>query len=220
MKLLTRFLEEKIEDIKNKSKFYDIFNWTYKKEIKKLIEETFEKHFKINHRLIDSKKTYIDVSFPVIGSVYYIEISLFDRKGNNIFDIDPEGFFDKALFLQIYKKKDKWNIYAFKLYLKEEYRNKGIGKEIVKTVKKVINKLSIIKNIEIEAADQGRCVWSRLKGCEFKSSTDERKLLYKYKNWCEKFNKKFNNPKKPLDYPCEFLNSEYSLTYIWYLVPI
>lgn len=120
----------------------------------------------------------------------------------------------------VYEKNKKWFIGSGHLYIKKEYQNKGIASSILKSINSVLLKLNV-SYMEIEADDMGRYVWSRLEKCEFNTNIQYSIVLKGYNKW-----KSYNNisdkriPKLPKDFPKEYLLSEFSPQFIWYVVPI
>ncbi len=217
---------EKLEDIPKgiKKKWYDIFNMQLRKSLRSEFKRIFDKYFKLKHPLIDSKKTKIDVSLPLIGYTYHVDIRLYDRKGNLIFDMNhPDNYLAHPLNVQYMRKNNKWEPYYHSLFLLPEYQNKGIGKKVVIELNKCTKELQNTKTVYYQGVSIGRYMISRIKGSQFKNkigrwSADH--VDINYKNWCYKNDKEYKKLTKPMDYPKEYLISRDAPEFIDYLVPI
>jgi hypothetical protein len=218
---MKNIITEKLEDISSsiKKKWYDIFNMKLRKAFVKEIEEVFNKNFKVNHPIIDNKKTKINVSLPLIGYTYWIEITLYDKKGNEIIDYNhPDNHGKEPLVVQIMKKGNRWSIYYHTLFLKLEYQKKNIGSKIISSLNKCMKILQNTKEVYYQGVNIGRYFISRIKGVRFKNSHDQ--VDKNYKKWCniEKIDYKRKN--KPSEYPKEYLISKIAPEFIDYMVPI
>jgi len=217
------FLNEKLEDIKineKDRKWYDIINKKVKERYKSEIEKIFAKNFKINHKLIDSKKTIIEVKPSLLRMLFDVQINLFTKKGESIHD---KGIFsDIPLSFHIYKKKNKWNVYFSTFFVKDQYQNQGLSKVVLTEVKKVLRLIQNQREMLVRAVDVGVYAWSRVEGTRFVSESDHKILQKLYEDWDRKVNKNLNPKKlkKPKDYPKEFLLSEdYAPIMFPYIIP-
>lgn len=205
-------------------KWYDVFNIKLRKILQKEIEDVFLKYFMVNHNLIDNSKTKIDVSLPLVGYFYYVNIQLFDRQKKSIIDkYHPSNTMMDDLVIQIGRVQKKWEAYYHTLFLKKEYQNKGIASAIIKSLDYCVKKLVDKKEVYYQATDVGRYMVSRIKNVRFKEKRgkySEDHVDKQYKKWCELNNIVYKKLNKPNEYPKEYLLSNIAPEFIDYIVPI
>jgi len=220
-------IQEKLEDLKiPKKKWYDIINMKLKKLYQKEIKRMFENNFKFNHPMIDSRKTKITVTAPLVGYNFWVIIHFYDKAGKDIIDYKhPSNTLNEPYTIQLLREKNgKWTPYYHTLFLKKQYQGKKIGSGIIKATNEVVRKLQNTKFAYYQSTNIGRYAFSRVPGVKFK---DERgtccshdKVKSRYLEWCRSKNLSCRPGRKPSDYPKEFLLSRKAPEFIDYLVPI
>ena len=215
------FLNEKLEDIKideKDRKWYDIINKRVKDKYKSEIEKIVVKNFKINHPIVDNKKTTITVKYALFRMLFDIQIFLFTKTGENI---HSSLFTPTPLSFHIYKKNDRWNVYFSTLFIKEKFQNQGISKKIMAEMQKILRLIQNQREMEVQAVDVGIYAWSRVKGCKFENEDEHKIMQNEYEIWDREVNNNLKTKilKNPSDYPKEFLLSDNSPGIIAYRIP-
>jgi len=150
----------------------------------------------------------------------HAHVSIRDPEGKN--PVSDEGFSHGTIDASLRKKlfRKRWDMEGNALYLKPEYRKKGIGSAALGALQEAARDLGVEK-ITLQADEQGKAAWSRIPGIQFQP--EERRLVHgDYQHWRKK-HKGPDVPKgaPPAAYPKEFLKQwDGGFLFIGYELPL
>jgi len=224
MFLSEQYLTEKLEDIRVDKKWYDLFNTKLKKALLKETEMVFLKHFRLSHPIIDSRKTSMIFDHQILGVSISVTIVLYDKFGNRIMyeSEDFPGQDQFAVYLKRNKKSGRWSIEYYNLNVKEEYRNKGIERQLMQSVNKCVKILQNERTVTLETMDDERYFISRMPGVRF-ADGDPYGIIgvqKAYKYWCRRNKIPYEILTLPSEYPRDFLTSKHAPPFIEYVINI
>lgn len=214
--VIRELLERRLEDISfKKEHFLDIFRRETRKAVKELLTKEASK-LRINHRLVDNRKTTVVVDDPSLlpGTriLLNVDISIYSRDGKSLTDT--------PINVQFSHNKGNWSIYAHTLFIRNDLQKQGLGKAVMNALRILIRKVSLVRDVLISAESTGRYAFSRIPGCRFETPSYARKVNTGYKQWCKTTKVACEVTSKPSDYPKNYLLSNYAPAYINYLVPV
>jgi GNAT superfamily N-acetyltransferase len=218
----TTLLAGILERLKVKRKWWDLLNLKLRRAIRDELQKIYE-GLVFRHPLIDNSKNKVTVSLPLVGYNFFVDVWLYDKKGNLIIDLEhPSNLANDVLEVQYQLIRGKWNVYYHTLFLKHEFQGKGIGKAIGQALNSASRQLQDSKRAHIQATDVGRYAFSRIPGVVFYNKRTNNAVEQGYLKWLTHQNK----PSVPVEhrvpssYPKEYLLSHDAPEFIDYLVPI
>lgn len=202
-----------------KGAWYDFLKLKAKEKIEIEIKEVFGKHFQVHHRFIDNSKTEIEVLPPLAGSEFIVKLFLYNKDKVLVSASSVDGTFDNALTFKINRRSDgKWQVSGGTINLKPQYQKKGVGAAIHRAVIETVNRLTNLKELDVNAIKVGRYTWSRVPGAKF---VDPKDIHVRYLRWVKSREDKAEAIiGKPATYPKRFYLSRFSPHTIGYVVPI
>lgn len=207
-----------VEELEKTSGVLSDTSWGSRQEVfRKELEKQLNKELGGKVDPVEAKR------HPIIGRLLGSSVTSKLTKGGK--PILEEGGFSfeeigasvkKAPFLK------KWDVVGDALYLKPEYRRKGIGSSAMRAIKQTAKNIGA-SNIDIMAEEEGKAAWAKIPGVDFGGSIKD-EVHPAYEEWRGKHGgPEVKKGAKPSEYPSEFLMNfepSHELGMISYRIPV
>jgi len=188
------------------------------KVLREHLEKAIPQHLP-EHTKLHKVETYRGLGFMSPKATIHLRTD----GDKNPFQEDDHAFSYGTADLTLKKKllRGKWHVEADSMYLKPEFRRRGIGAAGMKGIAQAGKSLGAT-HVGAEADDQGKAVWAKTPGIRFGSRAERRRIRKEHNRGAAKDGKPLlGKDFRPSDVPSEFLHKyQPSSMFLRYHLPL